>query len=193
MSLSNTNDNGFIYCFSNQSMPNIYKIGITDRTPIDRLKEANVGNTWKPPTPYKLEFAKKIKNNTEIENILFKIFQLNGNRINPKKEFVKCEIQFIKLLFDLIDGSYWDQKNIDNSETTEEIELSSTQESLININQNNNLSLININQDEILPPINSQPSLITQPHQPSTVKPRPPSTNRPHPPHERPKRSRINN
>ena len=186
MSSSNTNENGFIYCFSNQSMPYIYKIGITDRTPIDRLKEANVGNTWKPPTPYKLEFAKKIKNNTEIENILFKIFQLNGNRINPKKEFVKCEIQFIKLLFDLIDGSYWDQKNIDNSETTEEIELSSTQESTQE-------SIININQDEILPPINSQPSSTSQPHQPSTVKPRPPSTNRPHPPHERPKKSRTNN
>ena len=36
---------GYLYCFSNPSMPSIIKCGMTDRTPPDRLKEANSSNT----------------------------------------------------------------------------------------------------------------------------------------------------
>jgi hypothetical protein len=51
---------GYIYCFSNPSMPAILKVGMTERTPIIRLGEANASDTWRPPTPYKIEFAKKV-------------------------------------------------------------------------------------------------------------------------------------
>jgi hypothetical protein len=51
---------GYLYCFSNKSMPNILKIGITERNLKLRLNEANASDTWRPPTPYKLEFAKKL-------------------------------------------------------------------------------------------------------------------------------------
>ena len=37
---------------SNQSMPGILKVGMTERTPETRLNEANASDTWRPPTPY---------------------------------------------------------------------------------------------------------------------------------------------
>ena len=53
---------GYIYCFSNKSMPGILKVGMTERTPDVRLNESNNSDTWRPPTPYKIEFAKKVSN-----------------------------------------------------------------------------------------------------------------------------------
>jgi hypothetical protein len=48
-------------------MPDILKIGMTERTPEARLSEANTSDTWRPPTPYKIEFAKKISNASQKE------------------------------------------------------------------------------------------------------------------------------
>jgi hypothetical protein len=33
---------GYIYCISNENMPNIYKIGYTERKPTERLKKQTV-------------------------------------------------------------------------------------------------------------------------------------------------------
>jgi len=55
---------GYVYCFANPSMPGILKVGATERTPEDRLREANAADTWRPPTPYRIEFAKKVADPT---------------------------------------------------------------------------------------------------------------------------------
>ena len=47
---------GYIYCFSNQSMPGILKIGMTQRTPEERVKELF---TTGVALPFNIEFAKK--------------------------------------------------------------------------------------------------------------------------------------
>lgn len=99
------NEDETIYCFSNDSMPGIYKIGRTKREMQVRLKEANASNTWKPPTPYKVVFAKKVKN-MEKETLLHKI--LSKYRVNPNREFFKVCIDEVKDLFDLMDGEYQD-------------------------------------------------------------------------------------
>jgi len=52
-------DGGYIYCFSNQSLIGILRVGMTERTPEIRLSEANNSDTWRPPTPYKIELSKK--------------------------------------------------------------------------------------------------------------------------------------
>jgi hypothetical protein len=36
---------GYIYCFGNKSMVGIYKIGVTEKTPEQRLSEANSSDT----------------------------------------------------------------------------------------------------------------------------------------------------
>ena len=103
---------GYIYCFSNQSMPNLVKIGITERNPKDRLFEANRSDTWRPPTPYKIEFAKKVSNPKLKELALHTILSKFTKRIYPKREFFESSIDDIKCFFDLIDGQYWSENEI---------------------------------------------------------------------------------
>ena len=96
---------GYIYCFGNKSMAGIYKIGMTQKTPEHRLSEANSSDTWRPPTPYTIEFAKRVSNPREKESIIHNI--LKHSRISSKREFFNDSIERIRLIFDLPDGEYW--------------------------------------------------------------------------------------
>ena len=98
---------GFLYCFSNQSMPGILKIGMTERTPEIRLNEANSSDTWRPPTPYKIEFAKKVYNPKQKETTLHTLLSQYTERINPKREFFRVSKEEVNTFFDLIDGDLW--------------------------------------------------------------------------------------
>jgi hypothetical protein len=100
-------DEGYIYCFSNESMPGILKIGVTERTPEIRLNEANCCDTWRPPTPYKLESAKKVLDSRKKEIALHKALSRYSERINPKREFFRITVEEVKLLIDLMDGEVW--------------------------------------------------------------------------------------
>jgi hypothetical protein len=100
---------GYIYCFSNESMPNIFKIGMTERTPDERLKEANMSDTWRPPTPYKLEFAKKVNDVKNKETILHKLLEKYTQRINPKREFFRVSIEEVQTFFELMDGEMYSE------------------------------------------------------------------------------------
>ena len=98
---------GYLYCFSNESMPGILKIGMTERTPEIRLSEANSSDTWRPPTPYKIEFAKKVLNPTQKERTLHILLTQYTERINPKREFFRVSPEEVKIFFDLTDGELW--------------------------------------------------------------------------------------
>ena len=116
---------GYIYCFSNFSMSGILKIGMTERTPEIRLKEANMSDTWRPPTPYVIEFAKKVNNPKEKEKTLHILLSQYTEKINPKREFFKVSLEEVKTFFDLMDGEFWIKNiNIENEtdETDEENE-----------------------------------------------------------------------
>ncbi len=101
---------GYLYCFSNSSMPGILKVGMTERTPEIRLNEANSSDTWRPPTPYKLEFAKKVLNPKQKETTLHNLLTQYTLRINPKREFFLVSTEEVKAFFDLIDGDLWVQE-----------------------------------------------------------------------------------
>jgi hypothetical protein len=92
-------------------MPNIVKIGMTERTPLDRLKEANKSDTWRPPTPYKLEFAKKVSNPKQKEKQIHLLLSSYKLRINPRREFFRATPSEVMMFFDLIDGDMWFQGN----------------------------------------------------------------------------------
>ena len=98
---------GYLYCFSNQLMPGILKVGMTERTPEIRLNEANSSDTWRPPTPYEIVFAKKVSNPKQKETTLFSILSQYTERINPRREFFRVSQEEVKTLFDLIDGELW--------------------------------------------------------------------------------------
>jgi len=95
---------GSLYCFSNKLMPGIFKVGMTERTPEERLEEANRSNTW-IAKPFESEFAKKVLNPKQKETTLHTL--LSQYRINPKREFFKISSEIIKKYFDLMDGEWW--------------------------------------------------------------------------------------
>lgn len=94
---------GYIYCFSNNSLcDGLLKIGMTSRTPEERLSDANT-DTW-IPAPFKIEFAKKVKNALKIEKAIHAI--LAEYRIKGK-EFFRVSIEHVREIFDIIDGEVW--------------------------------------------------------------------------------------
>jgi hypothetical protein len=113
---------GYLYCFSNRSMPHILKIGVTTREPLIRLKEANSSDTWKPPTPYEMEFAKRVISPNEKETMLHTILAKYTERINPNREFFRASVEEVKNLFDLIDGEYYNLERENKSESLTENE-----------------------------------------------------------------------
>jgi hypothetical protein len=90
---------GYIYAMSNKSMPGILKIGMTERSIEERLKEANGTFTL---IPFVVEISKYVLNFKEKERCIHQILQ--SKRVNPKKEFFQVTIEEIKPIFDLMDS-----------------------------------------------------------------------------------------
>jgi hypothetical protein len=111
---------GYIYCMSNQSMPGIMKIGMTMRSPEERLKEANKHDTFKPPTLYQIVFAKQVYSPKTKEAILHELLERYTERINPQREFFRVSSTEVYRFFQLVDGVWWK-----SPETTAQSETSS--------------------------------------------------------------------
>jgi hypothetical protein len=111
---------GYIYCFSNPSMPGILKIGMTERTPKTRLSEANASDTWRPPTPYSIKFAKKVSNAYGKEKTLHTLLEQYTDRIHPRREFFRVSPEEVRKFFDLIDGEMWTESEKEKEEEEEE-------------------------------------------------------------------------
>lgn len=101
---------GYIYCMSNPAMPGMLKIGYTERSPKERLEEANLASTW-IPLDFSIEFAKQVKDPNKKEQTIHAI--LAEKRVNPKREFFRVTREEVKLLFELADGAWWDPEEID--------------------------------------------------------------------------------
>ena len=97
---------GYVYCFANDSMPGLFKIGMTERTPEERLGEANASDTWRPP--YNIVISKKVNDPMKKEKIL------KEYRVKLNREFFRVSIEKIIPLFDLMDGEY-PKKETNNS------------------------------------------------------------------------------
>ena len=52
-------ESGYIYCLSNESYKDTYKIGFTKNDPLARMVQLNTTGLL---YPFKLEFAKQVKN-----------------------------------------------------------------------------------------------------------------------------------
>jgi hypothetical protein len=101
-------EDGWVYCISNPGNPGLLKIGMTVRTPQERLAEANRPNTW-IPEHFKLEFAKKVKWPLQKEQTLHKLMEQYNERTNPAREFFRISVERARLYFDLMDGEYLEQ------------------------------------------------------------------------------------
>ncbi len=96
---------GWLYCFSNETMPGIYKIGMTTRTPAIRLKEANATGTYSVPV-FKIVLAKKVNDVAKKEKEIHQMLTNSGRRVYPRREFFRAELDEIMEIFDSVDGEY---------------------------------------------------------------------------------------
>lgn len=99
---------GYLYCFSNDSLKNLYKIGMTTRSVEERLKEAN-SSTWCPPN-FKVELFVKVNKVEEKEKILHQI--LEEFRCSSRREFFEVSLDKIRLLFNLLQEEETKSENI---------------------------------------------------------------------------------
>ena len=117
-------------------MPGILKIGMTERTPEARLSEANASDTWRPPTPYNIEFAKKVSNASQKEKTLHTLLEQYTDRIHLRREFFRVSPEEVRKFFDLMDGEMWaetrkeEEDDEDESEEEQEEEEDASSESV---------------------------------------------------------------
>ncbi|MEN9552303.1 MAG: hypothetical protein RI935_680 [Candidatus Parcubacteria bacterium] len=87
-----------IYILTNESMPDLIKIGMTDERLDERVKE--LSRQTGVPLPFEVYFACEVENMREVERSLHDAFL--DHRINPKKEFFRLNpervISVLKLL-----------------------------------------------------------------------------------------------
>jgi len=103
-------------------MPGILKVGMTNRTPVIRLGEANASDTWRPPSPYKIEFSKKVSDASGKENTLHTLLEQYTDRIHPRREFFRVSPEEVRKFFDLMDGEMWVETRKEEEEGEEEEE-----------------------------------------------------------------------
>ena len=103
---------GYVYCFSNDSMPGILKVGFTSKTPNVILNEANSVDIWKPPTQYMVQCAKKVSNINTMGSSLKKL--LSKYSYQNSKDFYWISLEEVKLFFDLMDGDLWINEQSDS-------------------------------------------------------------------------------
>lgn len=82
---------GFVYLLSNESMPNIYKIGYTDRSPMMRVCE--LSSSTSSPTDFEIVMYIEIEDAKKEESYLHEIF--NDYRTSQSREFFKFPIEVI--------------------------------------------------------------------------------------------------
>lgn len=99
-------DEGWIYCMSNECMPNIVKVGQTGNHPSERAAQLY---TTGVPCEFRVEFAKKVKNYIAREKQIHALLEKHFERPNPNREFFKCKSEDVYPFFELMDGTYMEE------------------------------------------------------------------------------------
>ena len=77
---------GYIYCLTNDAIPNLVKIGKTARDPATRAAE--ISATTGVPTPFAVAWSIKTRDMDRAEADLHKA--LHRHRLQKKREFFRC-------------------------------------------------------------------------------------------------------
>lgn len=98
---------GYVYCLSNPSFgKTVHKIGFTTKPPTRRALELYQTGL---PTPFKIEFSKKVKDCRESERNLHKYFR--KYRITEEREFFDITLAKIRDRFRKTKGDWWATDN----------------------------------------------------------------------------------
>ena len=85
---------GWVYILSNESLPEMVKVGYTSKAPEGRAKELS-GDTG-VPTPFVVEYEVLIEDAHRCEQNVHRY--LSDKRVNDNREFFRCSID---------DSQYW--------------------------------------------------------------------------------------
>jgi hypothetical protein len=118
---------GYIYCLSNPYMPGILKVGMTERTPEERVKELF---TTGVPSPFKVEFAKRVKDPKGKESSLHLLLEKYTKRVSYRREFFVVSPEEIRNFFDLMDGEMWSETRVEAEKKEEGAEEDASSESV---------------------------------------------------------------
>ena len=108
---------GYIYSLSHPCMPGILKVGMTERTPEERAKELF---TTSVPSPFKIEFAKRVKDPKGKESSLHLLLEQYTDRVWPHRELVRVSPEEVRKFFDLMDGEMWSETRVKEEDTSSE-------------------------------------------------------------------------
>lgn len=100
---------GFIFCFTNKSMPGLVNLGFTLSSVQESLKSANsTDNMWLPPTPYEVQFAKKVSDaEAKYQNLVLILREYHSQ----KGSFFQISPSALAPFFHLMDGVDWSPEN----------------------------------------------------------------------------------
>ena len=89
---------GIVYILDNIGMPDLYKIGFTDKNDVkDRVKE--LSSSTSVPYPFRIYYACKVYNAQKVEDTIHKLF--SAYRVNPKREFFSVDPEQVKIALSL--------------------------------------------------------------------------------------------
>ena len=89
---------GFVYVLSNPSMPDIYKVGMTDRAPSQRVAE--LSKSTSVPTPFEIIVCSEVWDAQKVEARIHNHFI--KQRVNSQREFFKLDLNALILLRDFL-------------------------------------------------------------------------------------------
>lgn len=109
-------------------MPGLLKIGESGHSPLIRPKQLF---TTGVPTPFKIEFAKKVKDYKAKERTLHTLISQYRERVWPRREFFRITVEEVRCFFDLMDGEWWvdprTEADVEEEEIEEEESISETE------------------------------------------------------------------
>jgi hypothetical protein len=91
---------GYLYCFSNPSIPGLLKVGGTLSSPTVKAKELF---TTAVPTPFKIEFAKKVTNVKQKEKDL-RLLLTKYIKVCQGRDYYETNPEVVREFFNIIDG-----------------------------------------------------------------------------------------
>ena len=105
---------GYIFCLSNESMPGILKVDMTEKSIQEMFDDMIIqiedsDNHLVPPTSYEIEFAMKVNNPSDKLITLHNILEKYTDRINYTY-FFRASNEDVKEFFELMDGEFEDYK-----------------------------------------------------------------------------------
>ena len=89
-----------MYCMTNEHMPGFVKVGYTDRTPEERLAEANA-DTWSIPC-WKCEASVRVRSPRDAEKAIHLLLGRDEGRVSSRREFFSCPVDYVKMVFAIL-------------------------------------------------------------------------------------------